>query len=99
MAAISVEVHFDIRNPLRQHRAVVFDGPDRVAAVARAPACYEGRRRILRNWRGRTVTRKGRRTRIDNADEIGTGGDSGKGIGGVVVLLIEILEEHSRGSR
>ena len=73
MAAVAVDVHFDVWHSKVEHGSEIFHGPDGVDAVAGAAADNEGRRHVSRYWRcGSAFSERGG-ARIDDADEIGSG--------------------------
>lgn len=89
MAAIAVDVHFDVRHAESEHGGEVFHGPDGVDAVAGAGGGKEGRGDIAGNgWRG-AIAGKGRGAGVEDTDEIGARGDAGEGVGLVEFLVAD----------
>src|ERR1035437_2072969 len=84
--SIAVDVHLDVRHANPEHRAEVFDCPDRMNAVARTATHEERRRHIARDrWRG-AIARDGRGAGIDDAHEVGPRRNARQRIAGVAVL-------------
>src|SRR5262245_56620289 len=93
MAAIAVNVHFNVGNPGLQHGDEILVRPDGVAPVTGARASDESRGNVAGDWRS-GIAGEWRRARINDAHKIGPRGNSSQQIARVAVLFIEVIKKY-----
>src|SRR5262245_53238013 len=92
MSAVAINVHLDVWDAIPEHGGEIFVGPKGMHPVAGSGAHDERRRRI--SWHGWVgIAGKGRRSRIDDSDEVRPRRECRQRIVRVAVLRFELLEE------